>query len=421
MGNEGIRNLMQSNSLFETSMGKQINTSQYKPQPQNKPQQSQYKTPSVTNNSSQITDMYAQQLASSQAALKASIQQSMGTYKDSIAKAPGTYQPLRDQASYQGANNMQNLKEMLANDGQQGGVNRTEQTQVNSNMQNNINSLNQQQQSVIDSANKAIADLKAQGNIRGAELVAQNASERIRALIDESNRVDSETYSRGRDTLADTRYNTEYADQRGDVAYNRLYQTGRDKVQDTGMLPNGQYTQSGALNNAQLKELTDPHSISNQMAKLGLDTAKLNYAALPAQLKSQAQLIAQQLSQGAIDIKTAQTKLNYLPKQIQSEINAANRSNRGGGGGGGRGGSNELSQSELNYQTLAMAEMQEKNGTGMQWLNANEDEIRAQPNGGALYKNILTRIKNTRTDPDIAYQLAKATSARKNGNMRPQY
>lgn len=158
-------------------------------------------TNTVTNNSGQITDMYGQQLAAAQAALKASIQQSMGQYQDTIKNAPGQYQPLRDQASYAGATNLQNNNEMLANDGQQGGVNRTENTAINSSTENNINTLNAQQQQVIDTANKAINDLQAQGDIKGAELVAQNASDKIKALIDESNRVDSTTYSRGQDAF----------------------------------------------------------------------------------------------------------------------------------------------------------------------------------------------------------------------------
>lgn len=86
---------------------------------------------------------------------------------------------------------------------------------------------------------------------------------------------------------------------------------------------------------AQLKELTDPNSVTNQLAKFNLDTAKLNYAALPDQLKAQAQQIAQNLAKGAIDIKTAQTQLDYLPQQLQAGINAQNRSNTGGGSNGG--------------------------------------------------------------------------------------
>ena len=57
--------------------------------------------------------------------------------------------------------------------------------------------------------------------------------------------------------------------------------------------------------------------------------------ALPSQLKADAQQIAQALQQGAIDIKTAQTQLDYLPKQqametarTNAQINATNRSNR---------------------------------------------------------------------------------------------
>lgn len=468
----------------------------------------------VKDNSAQISDMYAQNLAASQAALKASIQQSMGTYQRTIQNAPGTYQPLRNQVSYAGASSMQNLKEMLANNGQQGGVNRTEQTQVNSNTENNINSLNLQQQSVINEANQAISDLQAQGDIKGAELVAQNASERIRAMIAEASRVDEMNYTRGRDATADNRYNVEYADQRGDVQYNKDYQIGRDVVDDTrynneseynkgrdslgdiryenetaygrsrdvvddtrydnttaynraqdmiqntGKLADGTFTQSGQMNDMnirtgelQLRELTDPNSMTNQMSRLGLDTALLNFSYLPQQLQAQAQQIAQSLSQGAIDLQTAQTQLNYLPQQLQASltgqdlnntaqsiqnkympqqlqagINAQNRSNTEGGSSDSSSSSSSdngttatrLTANQIKTETTKMAVAQEKNGTGTQWLNTNKDEIIAQ-SGKEFYDSLVTKIKKTKTDSQTAYNIAKAIAAQDNGNVSRGY
>ena len=103
---------------------------------------------------------------------------------------------------------------------------------------------------------------------------------------------------------------------------------------------------SNQLSSAQLKEIQDPNSVTNQMAKIGLDTAQLNYSALPDQLKAQAQKIAQDLALGKISIQAAQTQLDYLPAQMNAEIAAANRSNTGGSGGGSSG----PSVTELNYQ-----------------------------------------------------------------------
>ena len=153
----------------------------------------------VKDNSGLIGQQFDSQLASAQAALKASIAESMVGYNKTISDAPGQYQPLRDQASAAGAANGQNLNEMLANNGQQGGVNRTETTAVNSATENNINTLNTSQQKVISDANASISDLQAKGDMQGAQLVADNANAKMAALIAESNRVEGQTYSRGQD------------------------------------------------------------------------------------------------------------------------------------------------------------------------------------------------------------------------------
>lgn len=150
-------------------------------------------TPTVTDNSSQISDMYAQQLASSQASLKAAIASSQAGYQDTINNAPATYAPMENEASAKGQANLQNVKEMLANGGQAGGVNRTEETQVNAATENNINALETQKQGVINTAQKAIADLQAQGDLKGAQLVADNANAKLSALIAESNRVQTDS------------------------------------------------------------------------------------------------------------------------------------------------------------------------------------------------------------------------------------
>lgn len=152
--------------------------------------------PSVTNNSNQISQMYQDQLSTAQAALQQAIQKSMQGYQTTIANAPGQYQPARDQASAAGFQQLNALKEMLANNGQDGGVNRTESTAVNSATQNNINALNLQQQNAVNSANQSINTLRSNGDLQSAQLVSQNASDKLQALIGEQNRVDADTYTR---------------------------------------------------------------------------------------------------------------------------------------------------------------------------------------------------------------------------------
>jgi len=200
-------------------------------------------------------------------------------------------------------------------------------------------------------------------------------------------------YQVSRDTVGDNRYATE-------TAYNQ----GRDNVQDTGMLANGQFTQQGQANNmsmqiqqAQLDEMQNPNSTTNQLAKLGLQTAQLNFAALPQQLKSQAQQIAQQLQQGTIDMKTAQIKLDYLPRMMQAElsqtqaqISATNRSNRASSGGGGANG--EYTKSEIGDQAWSTFISEFNNGNGEEWLNKNSDGI-IKNAGSAVYLKMIAQLK----------------------------
>ena len=215
--------------------------------------------PQVVDNSALIQQMFAQQKAESLAQLKQAIANSQAQYQDTIASTPGTYdklrntvqanynngvgayqnaidqapgqyQPLRDQASAAGYKNLASLREMLANQGQQGGVNRTDTTAVNSATENNINALNLQQQNkintaqtsidalnkdralkladlatqqqqVIDQANTAINRLQASGSLQEAQMVAHNAGAALQALISESNRVQQAGYQQSQDAI----------------------------------------------------------------------------------------------------------------------------------------------------------------------------------------------------------------------------
>jgi len=204
-----------------------------------------------------------------------------------------------------------------------------------------------------------------------------------------------------------------------DRSYN--YQVGQDNIQNTGRMADGSYTQAGQANN-----------LAIQMNQLGLSTARLNLDALPQQLKSQAQQIAQELQRGSIDLKTAQLQLDYLPRQQAMEtaqnnarIASTNRANTGSGGGSNGGSSSSsngtsaksLTANQIKTETKKMAVTQEKNGTGTQWLNTNKAAIIKQ-SGSDFYNSLIPIVKKTKTDPNIAYKNAKAISQRKNGNSQ---
>jgi len=313
-------------------------------------------TPSVNDNSSLITKMYESQKADAISQLKQSIANSQSQYQTTIAQSQGQYQPLRDMVNVDRNNNMRNVSEMLANNGQQGGVNRTDTTQVNTAADQNMNNLNAKQQEIIDTANKSIADLTASGNLQEAQIVSKNATDKLQALINESNRVTDTNYTysqdaiknamnaaqltgnyNGQNTLAKqgldqstNQFNMNYAQN----AQNNANTQANALAQLIGKTSDGTQTIAGktadssiALQQAQLQEITNPNSVTNQLQKLNLDTANLKYAALPAQLQAEAQQIAQDLQLGKINIQTAQTQLDYLPAISQAQINASNRSN----------------------------------------------------------------------------------------------
>lgn len=341
-----------------------------------------------------IADLIRQQSEANKASIAAQLQKTrdlaVSGYNQKIGGLQGTYQPLRDSQDFQGAKNINATNESMASMGlQNSGDLITAQVQNRVGNENSINALNNQQQSDKTNFENLIANAN---NAYNSDLASSNAgidAQALQNLINQSNSDRSFDYQAGRDTIGDNRYNQSYTDGRNDINYDRNYQSGRDNVQDTGMLANGQYTQQGQTNNlnmqvqqAQLKEMQDPNSTTNQMAKLGLQTAQLNFAYLPQQLQSQAQQIAQQLSQGAIDLKTAQTQLNYLPQQLQAAINAQNasaaasgRSNQGSSGGLTPTQQRAASAKEIKNAAYAQFNKAMSAGNGSQWLISNADNI----------------------------------------------
>ena len=305
--------------------------------------------PTVKDNSGLISSMYDSQGASAIATLKAMIAKNISDQQALIQKAPGQYAPLENTASANGQQNMQNLREMLANGGQQGGVNRTEETQVSANTQNSINSLEMQKQGVIDTANRAIADATAQGNLDEAKIIADTANQKLAALIGESNRVESETYSRGQDTFNNS---LKLADYTGELngtktmagtaneLTNQLTKLNIDTSKlNLAALPQSikdqatvvsQQIESGKISidtgKVQLAELTDPNSVTNQMNQLGLNTAQLNFKALPQQIQDAATKLKQDIDLGKINIDVAKKQYTELtdPNSVTNKLAGLN-------------------------------------------------------------------------------------------------
>lgn len=395
----------------------------------------------VTDNSSMISDMYAQQLAAAQAALKAQIQQGVSQYQDTINKAPGQYQPLRDQASATGQQNMQNLREMLANNGQAGGVNRTEETQVNTSTQNQINTLNAQQQSVIDTAQKAIADLQAQGDIESARLVADNAAQKLQALISEKNRVSDSTYSRYQDAFNNNlqvgqltgTYNGQRTIEGQQLDEQKKQDTFSNKIAEAGLTGyyNGKQTMEGKLNNTQLKLLgaqitgqnldNESQKIANKYApdiargQINYQKAQIEYQKLVNKGYSKSQALDNALKSAQISNAKANTAQTYaqidLTKAQTAKENKATKLMGLSSSRSSSGRSSSRSSGNVNTGTKSMQST----------TAAIDDIVNGKYNLSVKQRTLKAYIKNLDGSPQGKYLKKYAQNALKKVNEQMEY
>lgn len=283
----------------------------------------------LLDNSTLINDQYASLVS----ALKSHMQQGINNKQQSIDGLGAKYQPQKDTSEVSKANQLRTALEISANAGDRGGNGRQDALDTQTAGDNRLNAINLQQTGDETSLKNDIANLVLEGNVQEAQLKSQQLKDLIanNQYVDSTiynrgrdqigdNRYTAETaYNQGRDAIGDKRYDIEYKDTRGDVAYNRDYQAGRDSVADTGKLSNGTYTQAGQRNATDQKladynytQQTDPNSTKNIMDKLGLDTAQLNFNALPQKIKDDATRVAQDIENGRISNEEGKYKLNEL-------------------------------------------------------------------------------------------------------------
>lgn len=246
--------------------------------------------PQVKDNSEQIKQMFEQEKAAAVAKLKEAIAKSKGNYQQTIANAPQMFQGAKNQSEVDRFRSLNTVREQLANSNDRGGTGRQDLTNVETVSGSRMNNIMLQQQNVISEAQKAINELEASGNFEEAQIIANNANERLRALIEESNRVETVGYNRLRDSIGDQRYNQEYSDSRSDVLYNREYQQGRDTVEDqryTDELEwsrnqNNPAVRAQILNNQarelEIELMKDPNSYENQKKRLDLEGIRQDLA-----------------------------------------------------------------------------------------------------------------------------------------------
>ena len=157
------------------------------------------------SSNSSIDDAYKEQMKALRAQIQAGIAKAKGQYSNIISQAPQTYQPLRNQVSLGKEQQLQALRESLANQGNRGGTGRQAMLGVNTAAENQLGDINLQQQNVIDEANRGIADVEQQGQFQESQLTAELAAQKLKELLAQEQRA-SEL------STENARYTQEYSD-----------------------------------------------------------------------------------------------------------------------------------------------------------------------------------------------------------------
>ena len=84
---------------------------------------------------------------------------------------------------------LQALRESLANQGNRGGTGRQAMLGISTAAENQLGDINLQQQNVIDEANRAIADIEQQGQFQESQLTAELAAQKLRELLAQEQRA----------------------------------------------------------------------------------------------------------------------------------------------------------------------------------------------------------------------------------------
>lgn len=188
--------------LFRSDMGDTTSNEYYDI---NDPRNKNKSASGSSGSSSSLDDAYEEQMKALRAQIQAGIAKAKGQYSNIISQAPQTYQPLRNQVSLGKEQQLQALRESLANQGNRGGTGRQAMLGVNTAAENQLGDINLQQQNVIDEANRAIADVEQQGKFQESQLTAELAAQKLKELLAQEQRA-SEL------ATENARYTQEYSD-----------------------------------------------------------------------------------------------------------------------------------------------------------------------------------------------------------------
>lgn len=289
-------------------------------------------TKPVTDNTNLYNSMYDQQAVAQAAKIKAARDQAISGYNQQISQAPQQYQPYKDEASFAGAKQANAIKEAMAAAGQGvSGANLSAQSVNNAATTGTIGKYNLQQQDLVNSLKKAIADAQNSATQQELESNATTAAAKIQAAINENNRVSDTNYNRYRDIVGDTGYTTDLngnkvqtvagqqasaaiANTNANTEYQKLVNTGYPAEQAARMAQ-AQASLTGTNLQNDYQSLINAGYPAQQAADLAQKAATLTSTNLANQNQSVTNQYQAQILQGQID---SQTLNNAYQKMVNA-------------------------------------------------------------------------------------------------------
>lgn len=244
-----IGNALKNNTGVSQDQMKQYNDLTKKWNVSTQPSMNDQVTDMFNKQQQYLNDMFNKQKESQMQQLQAQRDKATGQLNQQKAQVAPQYQQMRNQTDAVNQQNVQRLREVMANAGlTASGENVSANAAMNNQRVNSLNQLNLQEQNTIDDLDRRIADL----NNPAEEQAMLNAieAERARAMFDAYNRSEDVGYGRYRDSVMDNRYNDEFGYQKqrdarrdaeweSEQKYNRQwnkdqfeYQKGRDARSD---------------------------------------------------------------------------------------------------------------------------------------------------------------------------------------------
>ena len=153
-----------------------------------------------------ISSQYGEATNMAVAKLKQAIAESKAKQQGIITNAPKLYDKPRAESELAKGQQLRSIMERNSLLGDRGGVGRQEALQTQTAGENRLNSINLQQQNVIDTANQEIANLESRGLYEEANIRSQQKLAELQALMAESQRQD-EIARRSQETLDTRAYN----------------------------------------------------------------------------------------------------------------------------------------------------------------------------------------------------------------------